>query len=78
MILSAQLQYSKMLLVDLFEISIVNDQIANVILEFQSSKCKQENPKLDESMMSSPIKVVPVYNTVCTLLKQYTIVKICI
>ena len=51
------IQYSKMLLVDRFKISILNDQITNVILEFQSSKGKQDRTRLDHWLISSLIRV---------------------
>ena len=41
---SLQLQNRKMLSVDLFEVSIFNDQLTDVILKFQSSQCKQGRP----------------------------------
>ena len=52
-----QLQCSKMLLVDLLEISVFNDPKNTVILEFLSSKGKQGRPRLDDSLMGSLITV---------------------
>ena len=54
---SFQLQNSKMLSVDLFEVSIFNDQFTNVTLKFQSSQGKQGRPRLDDSVISSLIRV---------------------
>ena len=66
MILSAQLQYSKMLLADLFDISTFNDQITNVILEFQPSKGKQGRPRLEESFDEQSDQGVRFYNSLHT------------
>ena len=40
-----------MALVDLFKISIFNDQITKLILEFQTSKGKRGRPRLDDSLI---------------------------
>ena len=47
-----------MLLVDVFEISIFNDQIANVIQEFQSSKGKQGIPRLEFLTKNNSISLI--------------------
>ena len=52
-----QYQYTKMLWVDIFfEISIFNDQMTNVILEFQSSKGKEGRLRLVDSLMGILIR----------------------
>ena len=64
-----------MILVDHFEISILNHQITNVILEFQLSKGKHDIPRLRRLIDEQSDQGVRVYNTVCTRLKQYAIIK---
>ena len=54
---SFQLQNSKMLSEDLFNVSIFNDQLIDVILKFQSSQGKQGRPRLDDSVIISLIRV---------------------
>ena len=65
-----QLHYSKMLLVDLFEVSVFNDQITSSVKQRQTMQNRIRRLTDEQSDHG-----IHVYNTVCTLLKHYTIVK---
>ena len=72
-----QLQYSKMLLVDLFFIkkTVFNDQKAQGDPRISVKQRQKMQTQIRRHIDIQSDQSIRVYNTVCTLLKQYTIVK---